>query len=62
MKSIKETVIFYFLFSKKLFEDCQRVQHQPSLGTVADFTGPNDHRHHQVLLHLHVGPFRLRMR
>uniref|UniRef100_A0A8D8GV70 (northern house mosquito) hypothetical protein n=1 Tax=Culex pipiens TaxID=7175 RepID=A0A8D8GV70_CULPI len=34
---------------------------QPASGTAAGFARPHDHRHHQVLLHLHAGPVRLRV-
>ena len=53
---------FFILSTRQLFEDREHVQHQSPFGTIANFFGPNDHRYHQVLLHLHVGALCLWMR
>lgn len=38
------------------------IQREPSPGTVADIVGPHNHRHYKILLHLHAGAVRFRMR
>jgi hypothetical protein len=46
----------------QLSEDGPRVLHLSASGSAANLSRPNYYRHHQVLLHLHVGPFRVWMR
>lgn len=38
------------------------ILHKSTSGTASSFTGQNDSRHHKVLLHLHIGAVRLRLR
>lgn len=46
----------------QLSEDGTRVLHLSASGSAANLSRSNYYRHHQVFLHLHVGPCRLWMR
>lgn len=46
----------------QLSEDGARVLDLSTFGSATDFSRPYHYRHHQVLLHLHVGSRRLWMR
>ena len=59
---IRSLLAVFYVDPFQFPENGSRLLRQPAFGTFAGFFGSNDHRHHQILLHLHARPLRFRMR